>query len=145
MDDYLLTFEHSYRRAIGDQSYSPEFIGRFYDIFLSHSDEIEQMFRHTSMSAQKTMLHDSLQQLVEYFSSHKTTSQMKKIAQVHSRGGHDVPEELYEVWLDSLIQAVREFDEEFSDEVELAWRLVLSPGITYMKFMRSRDVAGSES
>ena len=42
--------------------------------------------------------------------------------------------ELYEEWLESLIQTVREFDLEFTDEVELSWRVVLSPGITYMKF-----------
>ena len=37
------------------------------------------------------------------------------------------------------MEAVSEFDPEFNDEVELAWRLALTPGITYMKFMHQRS------
>ncbi len=138
MDDYLNRFEHSYRRALGDQSYNPDFIGRFYEIFLGQSQTIRDMFRDTTMSAQKTMLHDSLNQLVDFYTSRRTSEYMRHIARVHSRIGHDVHEDLYEVWLESLMHAVAEYDEQFDDEVELAWRLVLSPGITYMKFMRER-------
>ena len=42
--------------------------------------------------------------------------------------------ELYEAWLDSLIATARESDPDFDDELELAWRVVLAPGIAYMKF-----------
>ncbi len=87
------------------------------------------------MSAQRIMLHDSLHQLVEFYTSRRVSEYMQHIAQVHSRGGHDVPAELYEVWLSSLMQALAEYDEEFDDDVELAWRPVLAPGITYMRFM----------
>lgn len=41
---------------------------------------------------------------------------------------------LYHLWFECLIDTVREFDPLFSDDVELAWRLTLSSGITYMKF-----------
>lgn len=46
----------------------------------------------------------------------------------------DIHPELYDLWLECLIETVAEFDDGFRDEVELAWRLVLSPGIVYMKF-----------
>ena len=138
VDDYLATFRESFDRALGNQSYNRDFIERFYDIFLGQSQAIADLFRDTSMSAQKTMLHDSLHQLVEFYSSRKTSEYMRHIAKVHSRAGLDIPDELYDVWLDSLMQAVSEYDGQFNDDVELAWRLVLSPGITYMKFMHDR-------
>lgn len=67
MSDYLKTFEDSYQRALGHQSYKRDFIERFYDIFLGQFETIANMFRNTSMSTQKTMLHDSLNRLVEFY------------------------------------------------------------------------------
>ena len=37
-------------------------------------------------------------------------------------------------WLESLIETVQLFDSRFTEEIELAWRVVLAPGIAYMKF-----------
>ena len=45
-----------------------------------------------------------------------------------------IPPDLYDVWLECLMQTLKEFDPEYSSEVELSWRVVLAPGITYMKF-----------
>jgi hypothetical protein len=38
------------------------------------------------------------------------------------------------MWLESLIKTVADYDPEFDLDVELSWRVVLSSGITYMKF-----------
>ena len=138
MKDYVDVFTASYRRALGNSSYNRDFIGRFYEILLTKSERIAQHFKHTDMSAQKTMLHDSLHYMVDFFTAHATNEYLQRIARVHSKGEHDIAPELYDIWLDSLIEALREFDPEFSDEVELSWRLVLAPGIVYMKFMRDR-------
>ena len=59
---------------------------------------------------------------------------LEKIAQKHSQSAHDIPPQLYDLWLDTLVKTVKEFDPDFNEEVELSWRLVLSSGITYMKF-----------
>jgi hypothetical protein len=58
----------------------------------------------------------------------------RHVAMRHSSKERDIAPELYEEWLESLVETVREFDLEFTDEVELSWRVVLSPGIAYMKF-----------
>ena len=138
MNNYVDIFEQSYKRAIGDDSYNPDFIERFYDIFLARSERISAMFEDTDTSAQKTMLHDSLLYMVDFFTSRRTIEHMDKIAAVHGVEGHEIPEDLYDLWMESLVEAVKEFDADFDTEIELAWRLVLSPGITFMKFMRDR-------
>ena len=138
MQDYVDVFNASYGRAVGNSGYNRDFIGRFYEIFLSKSDQIAARFEGADMSAQKTMLHDSLQYMVDFFSSRRTNAYLERIAEIHSRSQHDIPSEMYDTWLESLIEALREFDPELDEQVELAWRLVLSPGITYMKFMHDK-------
>jgi len=32
------------------------------------------------------------------------------------------------------VAAAREFDDQFDDDVELSWRIVLVPGVAYMEF-----------
>ena len=39
---------------------------------------------------------------------------------------------------EALAAAVAEFDPDYDEDVGLAWRLVLSPGITYMRYCYDR-------
>ena len=57
---------------------------------------------------------------------------LTRIARRHSRAALAIRPELYDLWLDCLIRAVREFDRSFSGETERAWRSVLR-GIEFMK------------
>jgi hemoglobin-like flavoprotein len=114
--------------------YNDEFIADFYERFMSRSPAIARRFKNTNMSAQKTMLHDSLIYVVDYFLTEKVSDQLHHIARIHSKGERDIAPDLYDVWMDSLMETVRDFDPEYSKDVELAWRMALSPGITYMKF-----------
>lgn len=52
---------------------------------------------------------------------------------LHSRAGLDLQPELHDPWLDWLVQAVKEFDPMFDLETETACRLMLQPGIEFMK------------
>lgn len=134
MDAFDKVFEESYRRVMGDGAYNPDFIARFYEGFLASSDEIAKRFAATNMSRQKTMLHDSLSTLVD-FSGHKRLSpQMRRLAGVHGPHAADIPPLLYSLWLDSLMETVSLFDPRYSKDVELAWRLTLAPGISYLQF-----------
>ena len=40
---------------------------------------------------------------------------------------------LYDLWLSALVSTVAEYDDQFSQQVEEAWRHVLAPGIEYLK------------
>jgi hemoglobin-like flavoprotein len=58
---------------------------------------------------------------------------LERIAALHSRAGLDIRPELYDQWLECLIQAVRECDPVFGEETEQAWRRVMRVGIEFMK------------
>ena len=44
----------------------------------------------------------------------------------------DVPPEMYEMWLDSLCEAVGKHDPEYNDELEQQWREAMKPTIQRM-------------
>lgn len=133
-DSYDDIFAASFRRVLGEGAYNPAFTDRFYDHFLATSAEVARRFAHTDMGQQKTMLHDSLLVLVDFNHNRRLTSQMARLARVHSRDGQDIAAELYTLWLDALVNTVKESDSDFSDQVELAWRMTLAPGIAYLQF-----------
>lgn len=126
-------FSASYKRVLIQEHDKKEFFDRFYEIFCSQSEEIARLFENTHMSSQKTMLHDSLDCLVDFFVSSKAPSYLKNVARRHSQADLDISLDLYDVWLDSLVFTVREYDPQFDADVERAWRTTLSPGIAYMK------------
>lgn len=133
MQAYDELFSESFARVMGSGAYSPEFVGRFYTLFLESSPEISERFRNTDMSRQKTMLHDSFTTLVDFAAHRRLTPQMERLGAVHGPSASDVPPKLYQLWLDSLMATVREFDPDFTNETELAWRLTLAPGIAYLQ------------
>ena len=57
---------------------------------------------------------------------------LEYIAKRHDRHHLNIEPELYDNWLESLIDTARECDDEFDAEVEQAWRSVLRYGIDYM-------------
>jgi truncated hemoglobin YjbI len=67
-----------------------------------------------------------------------TEMYMGHLAKVHDR--YHIPPEFFEIWLDVLIDAVKQFDTEFNDEVEAAWRKVIGKGIEIMSAGKSARV-----
>ena len=132
--NYDKIFAGSFERVMGTGAFNPAFIRDFYATFLGASPTIAEKFAATDMSAQRTMLHDSLLLLIEFNRTRVPTTRLQQLAHIHSRTGQDIAPELYEVWLDSLIAAVGSHDPEFDDDVELAWRITLAPGICFMSF-----------
>ena len=143
MKDYLTFFRESYDRAVASGSQRDEFFEAFYDAFMSRSDEITARFASTDMSRQKKMLDRSLQHMVEFSVERRASEQLRAVAERHSASQLDIDPGLYDVWLDSLIETVQMFDARFTEEIELAWRVVLAPGIVYMKFKYDKPAAGN--
>ena len=134
MPNYDEIFGESVARVLGNGAYNPEFIRAFYDIFLEVSPAVAEKFAHTDMSAQRTMLHDSLLLMMDFNKTRAPTPRLEQLGEIHSRRGHNVAPAFYDVWMDSLIVAVSRHDPGFSDDVELAWRIALAPGICFMRF-----------
>ena len=132
---YVALFSESYERVLQFTDENKKFLDRFYEIFFSKSTTIAELFKNTNMGTQKTMLQDSILYMKDFCTSGRPNEYMQRIAKVHSKSDKNIPREFYDVWLDSLIEAAREYDSEFTDETEKAWRTALAPGIRYMKHM----------
>jgi hemoglobin-like flavoprotein len=127
-------FDASFDRVMGATKTGDPFFTSFYDRFLSGSEEVAAVFANTNMPRQRSMLKKSFYSLFVFYASGQSDTYIERIAVIHNQQHMNVRPELYDRWLECLIATVKQYDERFCDEVELAWRLILSPGITYMKF-----------
>jgi hypothetical protein len=64
---------------------------------------------------------------------------LERIVPRHSRSGLGIGPHLYDLWLDCLIQAVRECDPLFGEETERAWHRVMRVGIELLKSRYAGD------
>ena len=132
-------FNDSLARCLrGDQ-----FFQRFYELFLASSEEVRGKFRATDFRKQRRMLQTSFYMLVEYIAVGwpECEAYLERIAIAHGRHGRDIPPQLYDLWLDCLLSAVKEFDDHCSAEVEAAWRYMMGAGIVFLKSRYDRPIA----
>ena len=136
--NYEKLFEDSYTRVVGQgiglSDDGKLFFNAFYDAFFSKSDEICQKFANVDMVAQVGMLQKSMFHIISFYVAKTDSEYLQSIAMTHSRAQYDIKPEYYDIWLESLIETVRKMDSEFEDDIELAWRLAMTPGIQFMKF-----------
>ena len=134
--NYEVIFEASYGRVMQPGC---NFFNLFYEIFVSSSPEVAAYFQNTEMNQQITVMEKSFYKLFAFYASAKSDDYLIKIAQSHNKQHLNVKPYMYDIWLDSIIEAVKQTDSKCDFQVELAWRLILSPGITYMKFLYDHD------
>jgi truncated hemoglobin YjbI len=137
MVDYVQEFHASYAR-VTDPERRQRFFDRFYARFFAADPLVPLKFRNTDLAHQKEVLRESLAEMCEFFERHASNPYIVTLARIHGPRGHDIPPRLYELWLDTLVETVREVDPEATASVELAWRIVMVPGIEFMKFYRDR-------
>ena len=116
------------------------FFEAFYKRFIDAAEEVAEKFKHTDMEQQQKMLKRSFYSLLTFYASYQADHCLEQIAVKHNRFNLDIQPELYDLWLEILIDTVKDFDPEFSNQIELVWRLVMAPGITYMKFHYDKEV-----
>ena len=114
-------------------SCSSDFLSRFYTLFLASSDTVAKKFEHTDLRKQARVLKTSLYIMMSVCGASEQIVHLEPLAKLHSRAELDIKPELYDLWLDRLVQTVKEFDPMFSLEIDAAWRRVLQPGIKFMK------------
>jgi hemoglobin-like flavoprotein len=108
-------------------------MGVFYERFVGASDVVRERFSSTTIENQKKILQDSLQLVSRAYQGFDDgLTHLESIARTHSRRHLDIPPSLYELWLKTLIATAQDFDPEFSERIESAWRAVLRPGIERM-------------
>jgi hemoglobin-like flavoprotein len=129
-DNVIATFDESLRRC----DMNPRFLDIFYEKFLASSTKVREKFKNTDFQRQKKFLHASfyLILLASTDEEHGPERYLKHLAVRHSASDLNVGAHLYDLWLDSLLQAVKECDPEYSREVEEAWEEMMGIGIRYM-------------
>ena len=122
-----------------------QFFQYFYELFLASSPEVRDKFRNTNFARQRRMLQTSFYVLVEYIAMGWPECQayLERIAASHNRQGRDIRPELYDLWLDCLLRAVQASDEQYSTQVEAAWRYMMGAGIAFLKSRYERPLASA--
>jgi truncated hemoglobin YjbI len=137
MVDYVKEFEESFARVTAP-ALCDRFLSRFYQRFMATDETIKGMFGGTAMAHQQDMLRESLAEMVDFYLKRQSNPYLVTLARIHGVRGRNVEPAFYDDWMDSLAATVREIDPAASDSVELAWRIVMAPGIEFMKFYRAR-------
>ncbi|MFQ5469865.1 MAG: hypothetical protein ACE5EH_06090 [Gammaproteobacteria bacterium] len=122
MRDAIQNVRLSYGRALTDK----RLMDRFYDIFLKSHHTIPVYFKHTDLAKQKELLSQSINMAILYPQQNKiAVNAINRIAKSHAKEGLNIKPGLYRFWLNSLLTAIAESDEEFNDVLEQQWRDVL--------------------
>lgn len=139
MKDYLDVFSASHKRVSQHKIDDQDFLDAFYECFMKKSEDIASRFSHTDMARQREHLEMSLNHMIYFSIDRRASDDLLQVATRHNHNNLAIPPDLYDVWLNSLLEVVSRFDPEFDAEIDLAWRVLLAPGIAYMRghFKRS--------
>lgn len=130
------SFDASYERLFGEGVGIDRRADRFFEKFYTHflaDPEVAELFAGTDMARQAGMLRKSFYHLVAFYVSHNPSAELDRIALIHDRLG--ILHVLYDTWLEALIHTVREEDAGCDEITEMAWRLAMTPGLTYMRLV----------
>ena len=131
MKAYRKLFNNSFERAIVPDS--DKFYSRFYEILIAADPQIAELFIKIDIDRQIVMLKQSMTLVMSFSATLKPSSEIKKIAKLHGKGKLDIPANYYDIWLDCMIKTVEEFDPKFDVNIETSWRVLMAPGVSYMK------------
>ena len=123
IDDVIASF-HRCRQA-------DDFIETFYTIFLAKSPEIARKFSMTNFKIQKLMLRESLLEMLMFnLGTPGSQAVVEKLGHRHAK--LDITPEMYQMWLDSLCEAIEKHDPEYTPELADRWRRAMRRGIDVM-------------
>lgn len=110
-----------------------EFFARFYSRFQHSSDEVAAKFQGTDAKAQARALRAAFLLLLQAVAGDPQAWQQLELRAVrHDRRHLDIRPDMYELWRDCLLETVREYDPDFDERTETAWRKVVQEAIDFM-------------
>jgi len=127
----------SYGRMVS----SRRFWERFTELFLGRNEVVRRHFDNVPPSHRRALLQRSLGALFHH-AKHEPGAEdaLDALARPDQGGRQDIPESLYGLWLVSLLQAVRECDPHYSDDLEEAWRRAMEGEVAHL-LRRSRELS----
>ena len=109
-----------------------QFFVDFYDRFMGSSAEIRTLFAETDMTQQRHLLRNGIMQLILHARGMPDTK-LRALGESHSRKGYGIQPQWYSLWLQSLIDTIREHDPQFDPQIESSWREAIGPGIELIR------------
>ena len=107
-----------------------DFADKFYAIFLTKSPEIPPLFAQTAFEKQRKLLRATVYIMVTRDVDDPIAREtLERIGRSHGRSELDIRSELYDLWLDSVCETVKDLDPEWTPETERFWRERMAPGI----------------
>ncbi len=107
----------SYYRCRRDE----RFLDTFYDAFLSKSPAVAQLFAQTDFRFQKLAIRQSLLEMLCFDCGMSgTREEIERLGLRHRELG--VRPKMYAMWLDSLCEAIKKHDPNYSPALEQLWR-----------------------
>ena len=111
----------------------PDFIRRFYALFVASSKEVAAKFRFTDFDRQERMLLKSLRLSAAATEGDPDgLAELTKRAETHDREHLDIKPAMYDLWLQSVIAAASEYDPRWDQEVAAAWNTILGFVVLHM-------------
>ncbi|MFC4764614.1 globin [Dyella koreensis] len=103
------------------------FIERFYEILLASHPAIPPMFARTDFRGQRLALRRGISMAISWASGSTMVQRpMQQMIDVHSRAGRaPVEPALYVCWIESLLQAIAEFDTAITPALAARWRAAM--------------------
>lgn len=131
MADQFRDIHQSYGRCLR----SRDFLERFYTLLLDSSEEIRPIFATTDFGQQRRALRRGITTAILFASGSDIVSrEVERMAEVHSRRGRaPVRPPLYEYWLNTLVQTVRERDPQITPALEQRWQQAMRPIIDHFR------------
>lgn len=119
---------HDLQQSYGRCLFKKGFIERFYEIFMASHPEVAPMFARTDFQKQRLALRRGISVAIFFAAGSNVVKQTsEQMADVHSRKGRvPVPPHLYRYWVDSLLQAVKEFDDRADDMLLARWHKAMT-------------------
>lgn len=123
-------YNDSFERCVAQ----PGFLERLYELFLNSSPEVAEKFKNTDLKKQFIVVKKSLYTLtMAATETDVTRAELHRLGNTHGREGMKIASHLYDLWLQCLLQSVREFDHGWTPDIEASWRRMLEPHIAVLK------------
>ncbi len=122
------------KRSLGRSLINGDVFTTFYDFFLRADPRIPQLFENTDWEEQKRLLRQGVNSVISFYDGSQTAkSTMDRIRYTHGRDRKNIPPDLYDFWVDSMVKAVKEHDDQFTPELEERWKEILTYGADFVR------------
>ena len=126
--------KRSYGRCVITRQSKEKFFQHFYTHFLNSDPTIRKMFERTVFEKQITMLKNAISMSILFAEKQDELAKdvLTGIRNSHSRRKLNVKPEYYSLWLNSLIDTLKNCDPQFNQQLEAEWRAMMQVSIDYI-------------